>query len=141
MIAFLDTSILLKLYHTEEKSGEIQQYLSENISAIYLAELAKIEFRSALWRKVRTQDISSEECHGAIQLFVRDYDLYNWVCVTSEIYNSAADLLMQFGADGLRTLDSIQLASALTLSEKDCIYFTADTILNALFMKLDLRIY
>jgi len=43
---------------------------------------------------------------------------------------------MKWGESGLRTLDSIQLASAMSLREKPSIIFcTADSKLNELFEK------
>ena len=43
---------------------------------------------------------------------------------------------MKWGECGLRSLDSIQLASAITLqSQSDCIFQTADKTLAKLFKK------
>jgi len=43
-------------------------------------------------------------------------------------------LLMKYGSAGLRTLDAIQLASALTLKGQPKIrFFTADQLLNSFF--------
>jgi predicted nucleic acid-binding protein len=52
MKAFLDTSSLLKLYHHEEGTEALNIALSQNLEAIYLSELARLEFRSAIWKKI-----------------------------------------------------------------------------------------
>jgi len=50
--------------------------------------------------------------------------------------DTAEGLLMKWGECGLRSLDSIQLASAITLqSQSDCIFQTADKTLAKLFKK------
>ncbi|UCH95622.1 MAG: hypothetical protein JSV88_01915 [Candidatus Aminicenantes bacterium] len=42
MKAFLDTSSLLKLYHSEAGSDHLHEILSIDIEAMYLSEIAKI---------------------------------------------------------------------------------------------------
>ncbi len=57
MKAFLDTSSLIKLYHTEVGSDFVMNALSQEITEIFLSELAILEFRSALWKKMREKEI------------------------------------------------------------------------------------
>lgn len=59
MKIFLDTSSLIKLYHTEIGTDDLDKLLDENsVQEIFLAEIAKIEFSSAVWKKVRTKDLT-----------------------------------------------------------------------------------
>lgn len=59
MKIFLDTSSLFKLYHKETGTTELEElFLTAKITTIYLSEIAKIEFASTLWKKVRTKEIS-----------------------------------------------------------------------------------
>ena len=46
------------------------------VSKIYLSKLSKIEFTSALWRKVRTGDIEKDICFKIIEHFEYDKDKY-----------------------------------------------------------------
>ena len=132
---FLDTSSLLKLYHKEDGSEELLE-LVLGAQEIYLSTLAKLEFRSALWRKVRTKEISKEACEEVIQIFEQDKQKYHWVLQDQRIDEAAEGLLMKWGEYGLRSLDSIQLASAITLQfQSDCIFHTADKTLAKLFRK------
>jgi hypothetical protein len=58
----------------------------------------------------------------------------------SDIVESASYLLMKYGNRGLRTLDSLQLATALTLREEKCIFFTSDKLLRTLFAEEQLKV-
>ncbi len=140
MIVFLDTSSLVKLYQQESGSEAIQNLVSAaEVSAIYLSELAKLEFLSALWKKVRLKEITDEIAKAVFENFQNDIDKFNWIKLDSEIIKSASEQLMKYGNTGLRTLDSIQFASALTLKSRTCIFHTSDDLLKSLFEKEKLR--
>ncbi len=53
---------------------------------------------------------------------------------------SASHLLMKYGNRGLRTLDSLQLAAALTLRDEDCVFLTSDKLLHTLFKEEGLKV-
>ena len=141
MKLFLDTSLLLKLYHKEDGSEKlIEKVLAAE--AVYLATLAKLEFRSALWRKIRMSEITEDECIAVIQIFLQDEHKYCWVLQDQRINQVTQELLMKWGEEGLRTLDSIQLASAITLKDQpDCFFGTADTVLSKLFQNENLSYF
>ncbi len=140
MKAFLDTSSLLKLYHHESDTETLTAALSQGVEDIYLSELAKVEFRSAIWKKTRTGEIDTPIANAVITCFEQDNLKFRWIFLENEIIQQASKLLMKYGADGLRTLDAIQLASALTLKEQqDVRFFTADQLLNSLFKQEGLK--
>jgi hypothetical protein len=62
-----------------------------------------------------------------------DVDNFHWIMLQSDIVESASHLLMKYGSCGLRTLDSLQLAAALTLKDKECVFLTSDKLLWTLF--------
>lgn len=136
MKVYLDTSALLKLYHEEENSDSVFSLVQGDVEAIMLSEIAVLEFRSALWKKVRMKELTEKVAAGVIACFGTDIEKYEWVSIDSEIVASAAEMLMRYGAEGLRTLDSIQLASALMLKGESCIFVTADSLLRG-FMKAE----
>jgi uncharacterized protein len=138
MIAFLDTSVVVKLYHKETNSEKIIKQL-RTVNQIYLSEIAKLEFCSAIWKKYRTEEIDIEQVNKVISLFISDANKFEWIIMKSDVLKSAQNLLAEFGTNGLRTLDSIQLASALTLREYDCMFFTEDKILKKIFEKFELK--
>ncbi|MBF0239187.1 MAG: type II toxin-antitoxin system VapC family toxin [SAR324 cluster bacterium] len=132
MMAFLDTSSLIKLYHHEDGSDWIMETLSHNqIEDIFLSELAILEFRSALWKKVRVKELEETSAIEVIQCFQNDKDHYEWIALQDDIVVPASKLLMKYGNRGLRTLDSLQLASALSLKEKNGVFLTSDKLLYA----------
>ena len=47
---------------------------------------------------------------------------------------------MKYGSHGLRTLDSLQLATALTLKNEECVFLTSDKLLKTLLEKEKLNV-
>lgn len=139
MILFLDTSSLIKLYH-EEADSEMMDNLVSSATKIYLSELTVLEFRSAIWKKFRTKEITEVIANGLITEFQNDYAEYSWIALDSDLISLAKNLLMTHGGQGLRALDSIQFASALTLKDKNCQFITFDKMLNEIFKKEKLAV-
>jgi len=128
MTIFLDTSSLLKLYHKESETVELISFIGKNIKVIYLSELAKIEFNSAIYKKVRTKEITKEKAESIVSFFQNDYSKFEWIKLDSDVVNLAKDLISQYGTDGLRTLDSLQLASAVSKKIVINYYKTSDKL-------------
>lgn len=58
MNLFLDTSAIVKLYNPEKETEILTNYISHSeIEQIFISEIAKIEFHSALWKKFRERKI------------------------------------------------------------------------------------
>ncbi|MBI5194349.1 MAG: type II toxin-antitoxin system VapC family toxin [Nitrospirae bacterium] len=140
MKAFLDTSSLIKLYHQEEGSDFVIETLSKDVEEIFLSELALIEFRSALWKKIREKEMEKNTAIEVIKYFQNDCNKFQWILLHSNLVKSASQLLMNYGGRGLRTLDSLQLATALTLKEEECIFLTSDKLLQTLFVEERLKV-
>ena len=140
MIAFLDTSALIKLYHEEEHTSDLLSIISNNIDDIYISDIAVIEFRSAIWKKVREKEISAEIAKKLINLFLDNQSLFNKINLNEELISKASDLIMKYGEEGLRTLDSIQLASSIILEGKNNISITYDKLLRSFMVKEGLNI-
>ena len=134
MKLFLDTSILIKLYHNEIGTNEIEQFFANNdVTAIYLSEISKIEFSSTVWKKVRLKEISIDEAKTTLALFETDFKKYTFIGSDGIIIKQVSVLISKYGAEGLRTLDSIQLATAVCLAVHVNVFLTADKLLNQLF--------
>ena len=140
MIAFFDTSSVFKLYHEEQDSDAVRKAISWANDGIYLAEICRLEFRSALWRKRAEGTIDDQAVNSVVACFEKDYAEFNWIIVGSALLLSASALLMRYGRLGLRSLDSLQLAAACTLRDADCLYFTHDKVLRNLFQKEGFRL-
>jgi uncharacterized protein len=136
MKIFLDTSSLFKLYHQEAGTEELEHVFEQvKITHIYLSELAKVEFTSTVWKKVRTKEITSGQAETTLDLFESDFEKYNFVVADSLIIEQARNLTTRYGIEGLRTLDSIQLSTCISLAKQVDIFFTADNLLKTLIGK------
>jgi hypothetical protein len=47
---------------------------------------------------------------------------------------------MKYGGSGLRTLDSLQLATALTLKDEECVFLTSDKLSQTFLRKEKLHV-
>lgn len=134
MKIFLDTSSLFKLYHKEENTILIENIFTENkLTSVYLSEITKVEFASAVWKKVRTKEISESAALTTLELFETDINKYSFITADSIIIEQARKLLTKYGNKGLRTLDSIQLSSAMILGDEVELFVTSDTLLKSFF--------
>lgn len=133
MRIYLDTSSLIKLYHTESGTEELDGIFESNqVQEVFVSSLTKVEFNSALWKKVRTKDLIEIEAVEIMASFEADYSNYSFIEVTQEVLLVAKELISKYGLNGLRTLDSIQLASILKVKSKLDLAIAADDLLNSL---------
>jgi len=129
---FLDTSSLIKLYHTEIGTELLDKIFEESIiEEIFLSEIAKVEFASAIWKKVRTKDLTSDKANEIISVFQKDYINYTFIPLDSELVSKAKDLIVKYGIRGLRTLDAFQLASLLEVKSELTFALTSDDLLKS----------
>jgi len=127
----LDTSSLIKLYHNESGTEYLDSILDEfEISEIYLSELAKVEYSSAIWKKIRTKELSEIDGILLINSFVDDYEKFTFIGLNDMMINDAKELILKYGNEGLRTLDSIQLAAILEIRRKLAFAVISDKILE-----------
>lgn len=138
MKIFLDTSSLFKLYHKESDTDIIERVFADhNITTIYLSEIAKIEFASTIWKKVRVKELTESQAKAILDLFEQDFGKYTFIPSDAIINEQARNLITKYGKQGLRTLDSIQLSTSVFLSGKANLFITTDKLL-ATFFKLEL---
>jgi len=130
MKIFLDTSSLFKLYHKESGTQELMDFFNKNtIEGIFLAELTEIEFSSVIWKKCRKKEIDEKVALTLIEAFEKDSENFNIVSASIEIRQLAKKMIRKYWKEGLRTLDSIQLASVLMIRDKVDFFFTSDNLL------------
>ena len=131
MKLFLDTSSLVKRYHRESGTEMLEQLFHQlPITAVYLSEISKLEFSSTVWKKVRTAEITFEQATKTIGLFLDDYGKYTFISTDSMVIERANLLLEKYGSQGLRTLNSIQLSSSVSLPAENTLFITADKLLK-----------
>lgn len=131
MKIFLDSSALVKLYHFETGTTDLDiLFETYPVEEVFLSDLAKVEFNSAFQNKVRTKDLTALEVEKVIASFIGDYDKFTFLELKSELILKARTLIDSNGFRGLRTLDTIQLASILSVKSELALAVTADDLLR-----------
>lgn len=131
MKIFLDTSSLIKLYHEEIGSEYLDSlFENQNITEIFLSEISKVEYKSAIFKKQRMKELDIEASESLINSFVQDYFKYSFIKLTSNLLESASFQIEKYGNFGLRTLDAIQLASVLEVKNEIRLAISDDNLLN-----------
>ncbi len=118
MKAFADSSALVKLYVPEVDSVEV-----ESLDTIVVSALCRVEVLSGLWRKSSAGEMDSADAELLSRMF--EADLFGQsdaarsisaIPVSAQILERAASLVP---IHSLRSLDAIQLASAMFAREAD----------------------
>ncbi len=118
---FFDTSALAKHYRIEQGTAEVERILAEPSSVHYVARLAAVELQSVFALKVRTQEITISDLHQVQKLIATDFAARRFpvVRMLQGHFHEAERLLRKHApTKALRTLDSLQLAVALSLSSQ-----------------------
>lgn len=135
MNLFFDTSSLFKLYHQEADSARVETTLHDHeVETIFLSELTKIEFPSAIWKKWRTKELTEPQAKVLIRLIEKDRFKYSFVPLDSSAVNQAISLIDKYGPQGLRTLDGLQLVVAISVRTTATLFKSADKLLNSFFV-------
>lgn len=125
----MDTSTVAKRYITETGSGWVRSITNRKAGhTIILSEIGAVEFVSVLARQKREKNISERDFHLLHSLFfihVRTH--YKIIKTDARVYHEARNLLPKYT---LRTLDAVQLASAILtqrIGGTPVIFTSADT--------------
>lgn len=126
---FLDTSALVKLYHEEQGSVEVERLAADLATSLAVSEIARVELHSAFARKVRQGQLTDSAFQEVLTCFRDDLDhRYQVVPVDAATFETAIGLLLQHGTTSpLRTLDALQIASAQAVETSELTFVTADT--------------
>ncbi len=111
MIAYFDTSSLVKLYVEEEGSDQVRALL-ERAELVATSVVAYAEARAALARQQREGGLTAAGYARAKSEFERDWPRYLTIEVSEAVYRSAGDLAERHR---LRGFDSLHLASYVSL--------------------------
>lgn len=111
MIAYLDTSSLVKLYIEEEGSHLIRE-LVERAELVATSVLAYAEARSAFARQRREGGLTTSGFDRAKSDFERDWPRYLTIEVSEAVYRNAGELAEKHR---LRGFDGLHLASYVSV--------------------------
>lgn len=111
MIAFADSSALVKLYADEPGQQAVRE-----LPIVVISELARVEVPAAIWRKQRRGELSVTEASVLVAEFEADYfgtlaepPRFLPIVASSAVMESAARAVR---VHGLRAYDAVQLATA-----------------------------
>jgi predicted nucleic acid-binding protein len=139
---FLDTSSLIKLYYNEVGTSSLDKLFSDNvITEIFISEITKTEFFSAVYKKLRTKDLLLENANNILDAFVKDEHQYNLVLINSDIINISQMFIEKYGVKGLRSLDAIQLASIYSIRNSIDLAISGDKLLNTFLLSEQIKIF
>lgn len=113
---FIDTSALAKLYHYERGTDVVEQLLSGSEIA-FVSRLAVVEMQSVFSGKVHTGVLTTDDATLPMLRFRGDVrsGRFRVIALRNRHYQRAESLVESHGPLGLRTLDSLQLATILDL--------------------------
>lgn len=118
---YFDTSALAKLFFENEDGAEaVTKLVNDPASVVWVLDLAKIEFHSALYRRFRSGELSDAVMQIALDGFDDQFKMFHIEPMTSALVDEASALLQRYGKkEGLRTLDALQLAGFFLVAEKE----------------------
>ncbi|WP_297062302.1 type II toxin-antitoxin system VapC family toxin [Thermococcus sp.] len=134
-VAFFDTSALVKRYHVERGTALVDDLMKQYVVAI--SELAIVELTSALNRRYLSGHITRSKLEWVLERFYLDLEDYVIVPLTSDTLSLATTLVLKHG---LKTLDSLQLASALKIKDDLSLFVTFDERLKKAAEKENLKV-
>ncbi len=111
MLIFMDTSALVKRYIEEKGSSIIDDYYSSS-NDISIAPITEIELNSALKRKLDDKSINISTYNAATIAWHFEKQFYRVIHFNDRMCECAIAILK---SHRLRTLDAIQLASAMQI--------------------------
>ncbi len=131
MNLFFDTSALVKYFHYEIGTEQVYDLIDNSLHSIWILELARTEFLSALLKKYRTRHIDEIQLQTAITGFEATVSQFHIEPLGHVVTQEANRLLKKYGkTDGLRTLDALQLGAFTLLADKDWQFVVADKTLG-----------
>lgn len=114
MIAYLDSSALVKCYVLEAESLDTIDMIGR-ADMVVTSPVTRVEVASGLARAVRTGSVSARGAHAGYADFAREVEAIIQVPLTDAIVTRAQALVWEHG---LRGYDAIQLASALAWQQR-----------------------
>jgi predicted nucleic acid-binding protein len=133
---YLDTSVLVALLTNDPFTARADAYLRAEVRTPIVSDFASAEFASALSRRVRVGEITSEEARASFA------DLDAWVLRTAERIETTADVLD--AESFLRRLDlTLRTPDALNIAlcrRASAVLLTFDDKMAACALRLGLNV-
>ena len=109
MIAFFDTSALVKLFVTEAHSDSVRNWAG-SATSVMVSDITWVEMCAAIAFKRRTGQLTASDVGPILATLEQDWPVYHRLGVDPDLCVDAGALALQHD---LRAYDSLQLATAL----------------------------
>jgi predicted nucleic acid-binding protein len=123
---FFDTSALVKRYYEEPGTEFVDSLVTDDDTKVVLTSIAVVETVSAFRRKYNREDIGDDVLDELLASFF-DEALSDFLILPTEesLLVNSFELVLD---NDLRTLDSLQLSAALSVSEnvEELVFVSAD---------------
>ena len=134
---FFDTSALVKYFHNEPGTESVTEIVLNPDCGVWVLELAKLEFTSALFRRVRSKELEEEELHFALSGIENELSRFNIEFLDHLVIEEALGLMKRFGqVNGLKTLDALHIASFTLLTAENCRMVSSDDVMNSIVSQM-----
>lgn len=137
--AYLDTSVLIKLYVAETFSTEVEHFVGE-ASGIVISRLSTLEWHCAMARRARTGQITQDYLNLARTEFTRHLaeGYFRIVPYDDSLLSDALRVLDSANPAPLRTLDAIHLTAVRNADVTRIA--TADDVMRRAALQLQLEV-
>ena len=142
MNVYFDTSAIVKLFSVESGTEEVEKLINEPKNEIWLLELAETELISAVYRKLRNNEIPQEKIFQIRNEIIRQMEWFNIIPLNSEILKKANHLVAEYGVNfGIRTLDALHIGGWLSIADKDWLFVSSDKVQVELVKNIGFNVY
>lgn len=118
MSLYYDSGVLVKLYVREDRSDVVTRFIARRGQAVAVNRLHELEVRNALRLKRFREEIDDGQLAASLGMIVADFSArrlvrhdVDWRVIHDEAERLSADT---GAAVGVRTIDAIHIAAALT---------------------------
>ena len=127
MNLFFDTSALVKFFHEEEGTDIVTDLILEQNNEVWISELGRLEFISAVSRRFRNKELNEEQLNTAVDSFENQIAGFNIEPLGHAVLEQAELFIKKYGRTyGLKALDALHLGAFSLISEKDWSFVVAD---------------
>ena len=127
MNLFFDTSALVKFFHEEEGTDIVTKLILDRNNKVWISELGRLEFISAVFRRFRTKELDKVRLNTAVNSFEEQIAEYNIEPLGHAVLEEAELFIKNHGrTHGLKAMDALHLGSFSLISEKDWSFVVAD---------------
>jgi predicted nucleic acid-binding protein len=127
MNLFFDTSALVKFFHEEEGTDIVTDLILEQNNEIWISELGRLEFISAVFRRFRNKELDEGQLNTAVGSFENQIAGFNVEHLGHAVLEQAELFIKKHRRIyGLKALDALHLDTFSLISEKDWSFVVAD---------------